>query len=235
MTVLIGEFLVHPPQDVRSVKATSRMNCIHQLYQQSGQISNDDMLYTLSLLASFPIEWVARYEWRKLNDFEQCAMGTFWRSIGEDMGIDYSPLPSATLGWKDGLHWLEEIHIWSRGYRVRHMRADPNNRLVAVSAMEAVLGTTPPPLRPLVRWGVLAALDGPLRRSLRYVSLLIDSPHIANSTTKAPIAPITDMPHHPLSGGVTPVLSSLSLSAPPVLASSKAALNGSRPRRPISS
>lgn len=192
MTVLIGEFLVHAPQDVRSVKATSRMNCIHQLYQQSGQISNDDMLYTLSLLASFPIEWVARHEWRRLNDFEQCAIGTFWRSMGEDMGIDYSPLPSATLGWKDGLHWLEELHIWSRGYRLQHMRADPNNTTVALSAMEVVLGTTPPPLRPLARWSVLAALDGPLRRALRYVTLLIDGCHVTNSTATQG----SHRPHH---------------------------------------
>jgi hypothetical protein len=169
MTLLIGEFLVHPPEHARSITATSRMNCIHELYQQSGQISNDDMLYTLSLLASFPIEWVARHEWRRLNDLEQCAMGTFWRSIGEDMGIDYSSLPSATRGWKDGLHWLEEVDTWGRGYRCRNMRADPNNRTVASSAMEVVLGTTPLPLRSLARWGVLAALDNPLRRALMYV------------------------------------------------------------------
>jgi hypothetical protein len=184
MTLLIGEFLIHPPEDMRSIKATSRMNCIHQLYQRSGQISNDDMLYTLSLLASFPIEWVTKHEWRRLNDLEQCAMGTFWKSIGEDMGIDYSPLPSATAGWKDGLHWLEEVSAWGRGYRLRHMRADPNNKIVASSAMEVVLGTTPPPLRSLARWGLLAALDIPLRRALMYVtSFLIICYHITNSTT----------------------------------------------------
>ena len=80
MTLLIGEFLIYPPADVRPIKATDRMNCLHQLYQQAGQISNDDMLYTLSVLASFPIEWVARHKWRRLNELAQCAMGTFWKA-----------------------------------------------------------------------------------------------------------------------------------------------------------
>ena len=173
MTVLIGEFLIHPPEDVRSAKATCRMNCIHQYYQQREQISNDDMLYTLGLLASFPIEWVARHEWRRLNDLEQCAMGTFWKGMGEDMGIEYSPLPSATSGWKDGLHWLEEISAWSRDYRLEHMQADPRNRIVASSAMEVVLGTTPPLLRPLARSCLLTALDDPLRSALMYGSTLL--------------------------------------------------------------
>jgi hypothetical protein len=56
------------------------------------------------------------------------------------MGIDYS----RTIGQIRVEGWsslARQVDIWSRGYRLRHMGADPSNRIVALSAMEVVLGT----------------------------------------------------------------------------------------------
>ena len=39
----------HHPHDVRTIKAIARMNTIHARYQKAGKISNDDLLYTLSV------------------------------------------------------------------------------------------------------------------------------------------------------------------------------------------
>jgi hypothetical protein len=44
------------------------------LYQKKNLISNDDLLYTLSLFAIEPVRWVKRYEWREMTEMEICAM-----------------------------------------------------------------------------------------------------------------------------------------------------------------
>ncbi len=61
------------------------MNYIHSGYQRAGKISNEDLLYTLSVFITEPISWIAKYEWRELTDMEICAIGTFWKSIGDSM------------------------------------------------------------------------------------------------------------------------------------------------------
>lgn len=48
-SLLIAEFATHHPKDKRTIKAIARMNTIHSLYQKAGKISNDDLLYTLSV------------------------------------------------------------------------------------------------------------------------------------------------------------------------------------------
>ena len=60
--VLILEFCMNPPSSERSKQAVARMNHLHPRYLKAGKISNDDMLYTLSLFALEPVRWVNRYE-----------------------------------------------------------------------------------------------------------------------------------------------------------------------------
>lgn len=52
------------------------------------------MLYTLSLFVTEPIRFIDAYEWRSLTELEKCALGTYWKSVGDAMGISYEPLPS---------------------------------------------------------------------------------------------------------------------------------------------
>lgn len=75
--MLISEFSSHHPKSERVVKAIARMNYIHSRYQKAGKISNDDLLYTLSVFITEPITWVEKYEWRKVTEMEKCALGTF--------------------------------------------------------------------------------------------------------------------------------------------------------------
>lgn len=77
----------HHPRSARALKALARMNYIHGGYQKAGKISQDDLLYTLSLFITEPITWVGKYEWRAMTDMEKCAIGAFWKSIGDAMGI----------------------------------------------------------------------------------------------------------------------------------------------------
>ena len=127
------EIALNKPSSQRSIEAVARMNYLHSRYQRSGKILDSDMLYTLSLFALEPSRWIGRYEWRPMTDLERCAYGTFWKAIGDDMQIPYDALPSCETGWRDGLHWLEEIDEWSVAYEAEKMiPADSNNRLARI-------------------------------------------------------------------------------------------------------
>lgn len=89
------------------------------------------MLYTLALFAIEPVTWMKKLEWRELEDFEKCVLGTFWKAIGDAMLIEYDSLPSHSTGWKDGLHWLEEIWAWSEAYEERCMVPNQYNKTTA--------------------------------------------------------------------------------------------------------
>ena len=60
--VLIGEFLFHDPRKSRTIVAISRMNYLHSPYIKAGRISNEDLLYTLSVFITKPITWISKFE-----------------------------------------------------------------------------------------------------------------------------------------------------------------------------
>ncbi|KAM5472938.1 hypothetical protein MauCBS54593_002651 [Microsporum audouinii] len=165
-SVMIAEFLAFPPDDERALQAICRMNNIHQTYQKAGKILNDDLLYTLGLFAYLPVRWVGKYDWRELTDMEKCALGTFWKDIGDCMEIDYSALPSSKSGWKDGLHWLEEVTEWGDWYEQKNMVPNINNQRVALSAIDIILYTVPNFLKPTAKKMVFALLEDRMIKAL---------------------------------------------------------------------
>ena len=64
--VLISDFTTYPFDSERRARALARMNFLHSHYA----ISNDDMLYTLSVFVVTPQRWIEKYEWRPLTDLE---------------------------------------------------------------------------------------------------------------------------------------------------------------------
>jgi len=64
--VLISDFTTYPFDSERRARALARMNFLHSHYL----ISNDDMLYTLSVFIVTPRRWIEKYEWRPLTDLE---------------------------------------------------------------------------------------------------------------------------------------------------------------------
>jgi hypothetical protein len=178
-TVLIKEFMGHPPTSQRSLEAIGRMNYLHSYYQRSGRISNDDMLYTLALFALEPIRWINRYEWRQLSDLEKCATGTFWKSIGDAMGISYDPLVAQSSNdpdhhstsknpFIDGLHWLDQLANWAEAYEQRTMIFNPNNHHLANETTRLLLWVVPAPLKPAGKAIVSALMDNRLRSAMMY-------------------------------------------------------------------
>ena len=172
--MLISEFVGHDPTSERARQALGRINYVHSNYKQSGAILEDDMLYTLSLFVLEPVRWINKYEWRCLEDFELCALGTFWKSVGDAMGIDWEKLKSGTGGkegtWMDGLEWWEEVNEWSEAYEREKMVPAETNRKTAEQTVRILLWTLPGPLKGVGRHMVSALLDERLRKAMMSVS-----------------------------------------------------------------
>ena len=151
------------------VEAVARMNCIHDLYRGAG-ITDADMLYTLAMFAREPVQWIDNFEWRLLTPVEKLAQGVFWKGVGDAMSISYDGLPGhdGGKGWRDGLHWLEEITTWSYGYEKRHMVPDQNNFVTAENTTAILLWLVPKAAKPLGKRGVSALMDDRLRTAMKY-------------------------------------------------------------------
>lgn len=78
--VLVVDMAQNPPESEKCCGAISRMNYIHGIYQRAGMIKDEDMLYTLALLALLPATFIGQHEWRDLTTVELCAAGVFWKS-----------------------------------------------------------------------------------------------------------------------------------------------------------
>ena len=167
--LLIREFVGHSPRSQRTIESISRMNYMHSKYRLSGQILDDDMLYTLSLFASEPIKWINKYEWRQLEDFEKCAIGTFWKSMGDAMSISFDRLESGKVGFRDGLHWLEEVLQWAEGYEKKNMVPHVNNKITADETVLLLLWNIPPAMKDLGKNFVRALMDARLLAAMMYV------------------------------------------------------------------
>lgn len=167
-TVLIIDFTSYPPTSERAKEALARMNYIHGLYIKSGKISNDDLLYTLSLFTWEPVRWIARHEWRQLEDFEKCAFGTFWKGVGDAMGIDYGTLKSGSEGWTDGLQWMEELAEWAEEYEKVHMVSHLDNFKTAEATVAILLYAIPSWGKGFGKQLVTVLMDERLRKAIMY-------------------------------------------------------------------
>lgn len=165
-SVLIQEFAGHSPASSRALVSIARTRWVHSSYRASGKILEDDMLYTLGLFAVQPVRFINKYEWRQLTDLEKCAIGTFWKSVGDGLEISYDALPSGKTGFRDGLHWLEEIAAWSDDYEARCMVPAVSNRETADQTTAVILYLVPRPLHPLGMKFVSFMMDDRLRKAM---------------------------------------------------------------------
>lgn len=166
--VIMLEFALNDPTSDRALKAIARMNYLHGPYQKSGKITNDDLLYTLSLFALEPSRWVAKYEWRSLSDLELAACGTYWKSMGDAMGIDFSVLQSDKQGWQDGLSWLRTIEEWSVRYEEQHMVPAKSNQQLADSHLDILCLNIPRSYLPMCKNAMSVLLGSRLQRAMLY-------------------------------------------------------------------
>ncbi|KAH0843092.1 hypothetical protein AYO21_08792 [Fonsecaea monophora] len=166
--VLLGDMYGGEPDSDRCIEAYARLNYLHGHYIKQGKISNDDMLYTLSLFLTQPVEWINKYEWRQLTDLEVCAMGVFHKAMGDGMEISFEKLPSYSTGWKDGLHFYRELDTWSKQYEETYMVPHQKNYDTAVQTRNLLLSTHPPFMKPILTKVVSAPLDDRLRKAIMF-------------------------------------------------------------------
>ncbi|KUJ13834.1 uncharacterized protein LY89DRAFT_590394 [Mollisia scopiformis] len=162
---LLLEAVLNPPASERALEAIARINYLHSPHMASGKISNDDLLYTLSLFALEPARWVKKYEWRELTNLEMCAVGTLWKLLGEALGIKYDVLgDGAELN--DGLMWLEALDDWSSEYQERYMVPAESNKQVADATLYHITWKLSKKMKSVGNRVVAALLEDKLREAM---------------------------------------------------------------------
>lgn len=126
-------------------RALARMNESHAHYT----IPNDDFLFVLWTFIEFPIRWTSTSAHRPMTDHEQRAWFSFWRGIGERMGL------------RDVPHTKAALDAFVREYSKVHMVPDPASARVAEATMDILRGWLPDALRPLAAPIVYCLLDEP--------------------------------------------------------------------------
>lgn len=154
------------PSSERAQTAIARTKFLHKGYRASGKILEADMLYTLGLFAIEPIRFVKLFEWREMTVMEKCAVGTYWKSLGDALEISYDALPSGKAGFRDGIHWLEEISAWSHAYETQHMKPHPRNKEIAQKTIDVLLYNMPGFMKPLGMNLVSHLMDERLRNAM---------------------------------------------------------------------
>ncbi|CAF0939241.1 unnamed protein product [Rotaria sordida] len=152
--VLISEFSLHDLDSHRARMALARINYLHSLYK--NHISNDDMLYTLSLFILEPIRWAKKYEWRSFISIEEEARFIFWKTIGERMNIENIPLT------------CKEIEKWSEDYELKHMIYTKNNQICGEATLRLMLSLYPDWMKNFIRKILISVIDERLRLSMGF-------------------------------------------------------------------
>jgi len=166
--VLLMDMYGAEPTSDRCIEAYARLNYLHGHYIKQGKISNDDMLYTLSLFLNQPVEWINKYEWRQLSDLEICAMGVHHKAMGDSMQISFEKLPSYSTGWKDGLQFYRELDTWAKEYERIYMVPHQKNYDTAIQTRTLLLSMYPPFMQGLLTKFVSAPLDDRLREAIMF-------------------------------------------------------------------
>jgi hypothetical protein len=150
--LLISHFLEEGYDSEFGSDAISRMNAIHGHFR----IPNEDFLFVLSTFVSYPIDWLAKYGYRPMTPHEKLAWFTFFRRIGERMGIRDIP---AT--WEVFKQWVED-------YETKNLVYADSNRRVADATVAIFAGWFPWPPKSVVEPAVRALIDDKLRRAFGY-------------------------------------------------------------------
>ncbi|KAL4807880.1 streptococcal 67 kDa myosin-cross-reactive antigen like family-domain-containing protein [Aspergillus unguis] len=165
---LIGQFMAFDPASERAQTAIARTKYLHIGYRSSGKILESDMLYTLSLFALEPIRFIEEFEWRSLTELEKCAIGTYWKSLGDALEISFQELPSGPHGFQDGLVFLQELREWSLRYEEQYMQPNPTNKEVADKTMDVLVYSLPGWLKPVGVKMASCVMDERLREAMMY-------------------------------------------------------------------
>lgn len=105
-----------------------------------------------------------------MNDLEICAVTTFWKSIGDAMGIQYPGYLSCNE-WTDGLEFYEDIRTWARRYEDEFMVPAKSNKITADELIPLLLFYVPKRFKAAGSHMVGVGMGGRLRAAMMLVLL----------------------------------------------------------------
>lgn len=150
--LLLDTVVEHGFGDDEGRTAIRRINQMHRSYD----ISNDDMRYVLCTFVVMPKRWIDAYGWRRLSRHETVATATYYRKLGQHMGI--KEIPGSYAEFENCLDAYEEANFgWDQGARE-----------VSDATLDLMASWYPRAVAPLLRTATLALLDEPLLRAFRY-------------------------------------------------------------------
>ncbi|KAB8273230.1 hypothetical protein BDV30DRAFT_249088 [Aspergillus minisclerotigenes] len=150
------------------VMAFARMNYIHSRYRKAGKILNEDMLHTLGSAVVDLFRSIEKYEWRQLTDVENCAVGVFYRCMGEAMEIPFNLLPSGKAGFTDGIHFAQELYDFTVEYEKTAVKPTQSTLSISRRLMDLETANYPSILKPVVERIIATRLDEHIRASMGY-------------------------------------------------------------------
>ncbi|PWY98509.1 hypothetical protein BCV70DRAFT_201818 [Testicularia cyperi] len=142
------------PNDPRSSIALARVNFLHGRWGK--KISNDDLLYTLSVFFIEPPKWIDAYEWRKTSELEKEAIFSLYYHIGRCMGITNIPDSRA------------DFIEWSVRYEEDQMVYTKTNQEVAQHTVNLLLYSLPRFAHGFARNLIASIMDERLRAAMGF-------------------------------------------------------------------
>ncbi|GAB3956266.1 oxygenase MpaB family protein [Spirosoma harenae] len=149
---LISEFMESGYDSAKGQRAITHMNHIHGHYR----IDNSDFLFVLATFVFYPIDWISRYGWRKLNPSEELALFYFFREVGHRMNLTNLP------------NNMVELRAFTDAYETQHFRYTESNRKIADATVKIVQGWFPGFLHGLVQPTFAALINDKLRLAFGY-------------------------------------------------------------------
>jgi len=154
--LILDAVLEHGFSSEQGRAAIRRMNQMHRGYS----ISNDDMLYVLSVFVVVPIRWMLDYGWRRFCEQERVASANYYRELGRHMNIKDIPTTH------------QEFAELMDDYEREHFGFSEGGRNVSDATLD-LMATFPPsdrlPVR-LVRRLSLSVMDDALLSAFAYPS-----------------------------------------------------------------
>lgn len=155
------------PGSNRNIEGMARLNYLHDIYRNAGKIDDRDMLFTLGLSVVQPNRWLARFDWRTLTEMEKCALGVYYRDMGDAMKIPYDVLKPYLEGKPDdGIAFYEAIEAWSDDYAKEYMVPSEYNKQTADRTLDVLLFGTPEWRMPFMRGIMSTLIDDRLRTAI---------------------------------------------------------------------
>lgn len=145
------------------------MNYLHSRYRKANKILDPDMLHALGSSLYEALRIVNQQEWRQLTAVELCALGVFRKDLGEDMRIPFEALPSGQTGWRDGVHFAQELADWTIRYEREVAVPTPTNDQYVRVYVDSAASALPKAMCVFLRQVIGYELDDTMRTSLGYV------------------------------------------------------------------